>query len=179
MGLFGKLKENFNHGGVKLQLQAPASASMTDATIPVTVNISAAESARTIERVEVSIIAQNNDMAFTNPGSANVSTSSQGERSTVAEAVLAEPFALTPGETKTVQLSITMNQGAALEAQLPEGSGLAQVAGALSKLQSISEHLSGGNYQYFIEASAKIEGVAFGLQRHQPSLAISEPGSPG
>ncbi len=35
MGFFGKIKENLSHGGVKIQLQAPASVSMQDAVLPV------------------------------------------------------------------------------------------------------------------------------------------------
>lgn len=176
MGLFGKLKENFNHGGIKVQLQAPASVSMNDATVPVTVSVTATSEQHTIERVSVTITAQSYNQAFSESGNNN--NSAQNQQHTVAESDYSQPFTLASGETKTVEVNIVMNQGAAVAAQLPEGSGIAQVAGMFQKLQSVSEAMNGNSYQYFVEASAKIEGVTFGPSYQQP-IQILKPGEIG
>jgi hypothetical protein len=180
MGIFGKLKENFNHGGIKIQLQAPATVSMNDAAVPVTVNVSATEEQRTVENIRVNITAQSQNQGFNEPTNQNIGMpeTAQGAQHVVAEANYTQPFSIMPGETKTIKLSIVMNAGAAVGAQLPEGSGMAQVAGALQKLQSISEAMNGNSYQYFIQVSAKIEGVTLGPS-YQQSIQILKPGEMG
>lgn len=175
MSLFGKLKENFNHGGVKIQLQAPASISMNDATVPVTVSVTARDQQRTIDHVSVAITAQSYNQAFSD---SDDTSPAQSQQHTVAQSDYAQPFTLMPGETKTVEVSIVMNEGAAVAAQLPEGSGMAQIAGVFQKLQSVSEALNGSSWQYSIEASAKIEGVSFGPSYQQP-IQILKPGEIG
>lgn len=175
MGLFGKLKENFNHGGIKVQLQAPASVSMNDATLPVTVSITASEEQKNIERVSVTIIAESHNQSFSQNSN---DASPQSQQHTVAESDYSQPFMLAPGETKTVEISLVMNQGAAITAQLPEGSGLAQVAGMFQKLQSVSEAMNGTSYEYFVKATAKIEGITFGPSYQQP-IQILKPGEMG
>lgn len=175
MSLFGKFKENITHGGIKVQLQAPASISMNDPTVPISVEVTASEEQHTIENVQVRITARSYNQSFSQ--SSNTSTT-QGQSHTVAEANYAQPFVVMPNETKSVQLSIVMNQGGAIEAQLPEGSGMAQVAGMLQKLQTVSEAMNGDSYQYFIEASAKIEGVTLGPSHEQP-IQVLKPGQMG
>jgi len=175
MGLFGKLKENFNHGGVKIQLQAPASVSMNDTTVPVTVSITATDQERTIDRVSVIIIAQSHNQAFSDSNNTNPA---QGQQHTVAQSDYVQPFTLMPGETKSIEIGIVMNEGAAVAAQLPEGSGMAQLAGAFQKLQAVSEAMNGNSWQYYIDASAKIEGVGFGPSHRQP-IQILKPGEIG
>ncbi len=165
MSLFGKLKENINHGGVKLQLQAPASASMSDANVPVTVSVTATDQQHNIERISVTIKAKSINQTFSNPENNN---SIQHQEHTIARSEYSQPFVLMPGETKSVNISIAMSQGQAAVAQMPGGGGVAQVVGAFQKLQAISETLSGVSWQYFIEASAKLEGVTFGPSHEQP-----------
>lgn len=177
MGFFGKLKENIKHGGIKVQLQGPASVSMNDPTVPVTVTISASDEQETIERVVVSIIAETFDRGFSSPDPNN-RAGQQGQESVMAEANDMQPFTLMPGQTKSIQLNIVMNQGAAMAAQVPEGSGMAQVAGMLQKLQSVSESMDNTSYRYFLRATAKVEGIALSPSQEQP-LQILKPGEVG
>jgi len=176
MGLFGKLKENLGHGGIKVQLQAPASVSMSDASFPVTVTLTASDQQQTIENVKVEITARSYDQSFST--SNNNPPTTQSQEHMVAEANYAQAFTIMPGETKSVPLTIIMNQGAAAAAQLPEGSGMAQVAGAFQKLQSLSETMNSTSYQYTIEASAKIQGITLGPAYNQP-IQILKPGELG
>ncbi|HET9098281.1 MAG TPA: hypothetical protein VFN51_01550 [Candidatus Saccharimonadales bacterium] len=175
MGLFGKIKENFNHGGIKIQLQAPASVSMNDATLPVSVNVSATSEPHNIESVSVAIIAQPANQAFTDPNNVN---SVQNFQETVARSDINQPFSLQPGESKTIEFTIVMNAGAAAASQLPAGSSMAEVAGVFQKLQSVSEVMDRSIYEYYIEASAKVEGIGFSPSFQQP-IQLFKPGEIG
>lgn len=176
MGLFGKIKENFNHGGVKVSVQAPASVSMNDAAgLPVTVTLTNNDEQRTINKVSVEIIATSQDQGFDSSGATNNTTSTN---KTVARADNTQPFALMPGETKSVQLTIVMNSGAAVAAQLPEGSGMAQVADALGKLQAVGEAMHGDSWTYQVQAKADVEGVTLDPMDQKP-LQVLKPGQIG
>lgn len=173
MGFFGKLKQNFTHGGVDVKLQAPASASTTEASIPVTVTVSATDSPQTVNKVRAEIVAQSNNQAF------NTSTSSQGSsRRTVAQSENAQQFVVNPGQSVTVQLSIVMNAGAAIADQLPEGSGLAQIAGAIEKLQDVANVLNQDSYTYEVIATADVAGIALDPSDSAP-IQILKPGQLG
>ncbi len=174
MGFFNKLKENFNHGGVKVQLQAPASISMNDATMPVTVTLTSSEQ-QTVSLVSVIIQGQSHNQGFTQGNSLN---QSQSQQVTMARADYAQPVTLMPGESKEIPVTVTINQGAAMAAQLPQDGAMAQVAGMLQKLQSVSEIMNDDSYQYFVEARAKVEGIAFSPSVRQP-LQILKPGQFG
>lgn len=174
MGLFDSLKQNFKHG-VKVTLDAPASVSSQDASLPVSVAVTASDNQQTIQKIYVEIIAESRDQSFSLNAS---STSNSTEQKVVARSEYTEPFIVAAGETKAVQLSITMNQGAALQEQLPEGSGLAQIAGAFEKLQNVTNAISQKNYTYTLRAVADVEGVAFDPSDQQP-LQILKPGEVG
>ena len=179
MGFLGKLKDNFSHGGIKVQLQAPASASMNDPTIPVTVSVSASGKQETIERVTVSLIARSYDRGFMQPTSGTVNNSNQEQELTVAEANYAQPFTLMPGQqVQNLQLNLVMNQGANIATQLPEGGIAAKLAGALQGLQSLSEIMNDTSYQYSIRATAKVQGIAFSPSQEQP-IQLLKPGQIG
>ncbi|HUD11381.1 MAG TPA: hypothetical protein VMS08_03145 [Candidatus Saccharimonadia bacterium] len=106
MGLFSKIKENFNHDGVKVQLRAPASVSMQDAQLPVTVTIAATTEAVQIKNVNVEIIGESRNEAFHTP-TAGANTASQVTTQVVARTQNTDGFALAPGETKQVQLVLS------------------------------------------------------------------------
>jgi hypothetical protein len=167
MGLFGKIKQNLNHGGVKIDVQAPASVSVNDATLPVTVSITNGEAQQSVKRVTAEIIATSRNATFSQP-SRDGFDNTQPMTETVARAENVEPFTLQPGEVKSVQLNITMNAGAAAGAQLPEGSGLAKVAGALQKLQTVTETLNKGSYTYDVRATVDVDGIALDPAKSQP-----------
>jgi hypothetical protein len=176
MGIFGSIKKNLSHGGVKLELSAPASVSMQDAGLPVSVTITAAEAAVHINSVKAEVIAQSQNMNFQQPrsGGANTSTTIQ----TVGRAENTQPFDLTAGQSQTVQLNIVMNAGAAVAAQLPEGSAMAGLAHGLQQLQSLGEAMNPQSFTYHLQASADVEGVALDPSKQQP-LQVLKPGQLG
>jgi hypothetical protein len=175
MGLFSKIKQNLNHGGVDIDFQAPASVSMQDASIPVTVTLAATDQPQQINRVSVEIIQSTQSQAF-NQSRDNATTTVPDK--TVARVDHAQPFTLAPGQSQSLQLNLVMNAAAAIQQQLPEGSGLAQVAGAISKLQSISEAINGESYNYSLKASADVEGITFDPSKSRP-IQVLKPGQIG
>lgn len=177
MGFFTKIKDNFTHGGVKVQLQAPASASMNDASIPAAITVSATDKQETIENVSLFLVARNSNRGFVQPG--NISnTPNQATETVVAQANYMQPFTIAPGENKTVELAITMNQGAAMQSQMPSDGALAQVAGMMQQLQSVSEIMNDTSYEYRIRATAKVEGIAFSPS-HELPIQLLKPGEVG
>lgn len=88
------------------------------------------------------------------------------------------PFTIAPGETKTIELAITMNQGAAMQSQMPADGALAQVAGIIQQLQSVSEIMNDTSYEYHIRATAKVEGIAFSPSNEQ-LIQLLKPGEVG
>ncbi len=85
---------------------------------------------------------------------------------------------LQPNETKTVQLNIVMNTGAMAGAVMPEGSAMAQVAGVLQKIQTVSEALNKNSYSYDVRASADVDGISLDPAKQQP-VQILKPGEIG
>lgn len=173
MGFFDKIKQNFTKGGVTVKLQAPASASMQDATTPVTVTVTASSSAQTITSVAVEIIAETHNRPMNNGN--NVA---EVVEKVVARAEHAEPFTLNAGESRDIPLSIVMNVGAAMQEHIAEGSGIQQVAHALQQLQNVSEALNQISYTYYVRAVADVDGVAFDPSDRQ-TIQITRPGQLG
>lgn len=175
MGFFSKLKQNFTHGGVKIDMQAPASASSQDAQLMVTVLLTAADSQAQINSTRVEIYSESHDQNFnSNNSGASAPTTTQ----LVARAENTEQFTLMPGQSKSIQLNIVMNAGAAVEAQLPQGSGMAQVANAMQQLQAIGEALHANTATYYIQASADVDGVMLDPSVRRP-IQILKPGQAG
>lgn len=177
MGFFGKIKDNLNHGGVDITLQAPASASMQDASLPVTITVTNTSGQQhIIKSIKAEVVATSQNQNFGDPN--NPSNSTQVTNNVVARADYAQQFPIMPAETKSVQVNIVMNAGSAIASQIPEGSGLAQVAGALQKLQSIGEALNPDSYSYTIRATADVEGIGLDPMKSQP-IQILKPGQIG
>jgi len=173
MGFFGKLKQNFTHGGVKVKIQAPASVSMQDASVPVAVAVTAGDSPQTVSKVSVEIIAESRSQAFNQGGDANSIT-----MNTVARSEDAQQFSLAPGESKTVQLAIVMNAGAAIAQQLPDDGAATQIAEGLAKLQNVAQALDPSAATYTIVAKADVQGIALDPSDKQP-IQILKPGELG
>lgn len=143
MGFFSKIKQNLNHGGVSISMQAPAIVSTTDATIPVAVTVTAGESPQIIKSITAEVMVTVNDRDFQQRNaSENVA-----HRETYAENT--EEFTLQPGESKIAQLQIPM--------PAHEGGPIALA----SKLQGLQVTFgSKSHYTYEIQASADVKGIA-------------------
>ncbi len=181
MGFFSKIKDNLSHGGIKVDLQAPASISMQDATLPVTITLTGGTEPHTVNRVTAEIQATSRNQSFSQPNQpamAGSPNSAQTTTTTVARAENAQPFVIQPGEIKTIQLAIIVNGTQVIADQLPEGGAMAGVVGAFQKLQSVSQALNENSYTYTVEAKADVEGIALDPAKSQP-LQMLRPGEIG
>ncbi|CAN5411313.1 hypothetical protein BH09PAT4_BH09PAT4_01810 [soil metagenome] len=172
MGFFSKIKQNLQHGGVDISLQAPASISMQDAVMPVVVTVVAKDTVSTINKVRVEVYRQSNNRSFGSTQQASPTSDS------IALSENTEVFTLNPGESKSIQLSIVMNEAKTFADALPEGSAMAQVAGAFQRLESVKNVLDQNSYTYSIKGSADVEGVMLDPSASQP-LQILKPGQIG
>ncbi len=159
-------------------MQAPASVSMQDASLPVSVTVTAEDTQVQINKVTVEIIAQSQSLNFQQPTKSGIDPVNATTFQTVARAENTQVFSLAPQQSQTLQLSIVMNAGAAVESQLPEGSAGQAVAHGLKELQSLSEVFNSNSYTYTLKASADVEGVALDPSKSQP-LQILKPGQIG
>lgn len=173
MSFFSKLKKSFSHGGVSIDLQAPASVAMHDASVPVAVTVTAGEQPAHINGVRAEIFEESQNQSQVN----NNSTAIMTPRS-VSYAENNQPFDLAPGQSQVVNLGIIMNVGAAISTQLPKDSAAASVAHGLQQLQSFSEAMSGTSYNHYLQVSAKVEGVTFEPSKRQP-IQLVKPGQIG
>lgn len=181
MGFFSKIKDNLSHGGVKVALQAPASISMEDATLPLAITLTGSDQPHSIKRVTAEILATSRNQGFSqinNPAIAGNANSSDTITTVFARAEDAQPFILQPGETKTIQLAIVINGTQVIADQLPAGSAMAGVVGAFQKLQSVGQALNASSYTYTLKASADVEGIALDPASEQP-LQVLKPGEIG
>ncbi len=169
MGLFGKLKQNMNHGGVKVHIQAPSSVPGNQ-VIPVTVTITA-DSSQTINSVKAEIRAEAKEQGV-NIGGPNGGVGMQSSRSmpqTIAQVENREPFTIAPGETKTINLELYISGSAA------SGNPMSQVANiggglgtALQAVAAVAQNFDHVSYLYTVHASADVPGVSLDPGDHQP-----------
>ena len=181
MGFFSKIKDNLSHGGIKVNLQAPASISMQDAMMPITITLTGGSEPHTVKRVSAEIQATSRNQAFdqlNQPAQAGNVGDAQSITETVARAEDAQPFVIQPGETKVIPLSIVINGTQIIADQLPTGSAMSGVVSAFQKLQSVSQALNGSSYTYSVEAKADVEGIALDPSASQP-LQMLKPGEIG
>jgi len=165
MGFFGKIKQNLEHGGIKVTLKAAQSVSRQDHTLPVTISISnSPEAARTINRVTAEVQATENasgmSMALNNAvqvrNTTNDSEMYSMQTITVAQAISAETFVLQPNESKTITLDIVVNSGE------PNPTN-----GIMGHLASIANKVNQNGYKYAIHVSIDVEGITLDPQAHQ------------
>jgi hypothetical protein len=150
MGFFDKVKQSMNIGGVKVQVQAPASAQLTDASIQVTVTLTNGEKPATVKSVTVAIREDltNHQPPAPTPYKDLTSVSNN------------ESFSLQPNETKAIQFTVPLNSSAYADENMPQGTAMATAANIFGKLQEVSEAIDTVAHTYYVEASADVEGAA-------------------
>lgn len=174
MGLFDKLKQNFTHGGIKLQLQAPASVSQNDPSFTATVILTnAGEAAQTVNSITVSLVEDRSQTDTLQDDDLNDQAPQD-----LASASNDEPLTLQPGETKTLDFTLPLNLGKLAAAELPQNGGLAAVANVLGRVEAISDALKPQHYRHYVNASAQIEGITFGAGA-QAEIQLLAPGEFG
>ena len=173
MGIFNKLKSSMD-GGVQVHVQAPSSVS-SNQVIPVTVTITA-DSSQTINNVKAEIKAQAREEGLMMGNRQGIGVqSSRTMAQTVAQVENREPFTIGPGETKTINLQLYLNGGAADNVPLGQiGNAGGALGGILQGVASVAQNFEHVNYLYSVHASADVQGHHIGPSDKQ-SIQILPP----
>lgn len=162
MGFFGKIRDNFSHGGVKVRLQAPSSVT-NNQVIPISVTITAGESPQTINKIKADIRVQTREQGIgLNGGVDDGETTEQ----IIAQVEDREPFTLAPNETRTIQLQIALDTSSGTG--FPTGQINGAVAGVLQSIASVAGNFENVSRSYTVHASADVAGISLDPTDHQP-----------
>ncbi len=167
MGIFSKIKDNLSHGGVAVSLIAPASVSMSNPVLPVTVNLVNNDQPRTVKSITAEILANSRDTAvdmLRNDTRNRMAQDNYVVDQVMAQSLLNEPFQLNSGETKTVTLNITLN----LTANQQADGALGKIAGVIGKVNSFGAVFNQNHLTYSVRVTADIEGIALDPSADQP-----------
>lgn len=178
MGFFSKLKQNFNHGGVKIVLQVPSNVESTESAVAATVTLTAGETQAQINKVWVEIDATKDNTYNQQNNTPGQFNNNERMTQTIGRAESTEIFTLMPGETRTIQLSVMINLSATLASMVPQGSALAGVANVFQKLETVTSALGQDTYTYHVTAKADVDGVTLDPS-HTQLINIHRPGQIG
>jgi hypothetical protein len=167
MGFFSNIAQNFKHGGVKLQLQAPGSVSMSDASVPITVTVIAGDTPQTINWVKVEVIAETPPANNTAP-----------VRRVIATTQSTQVLQLAAGASQVVQLTLAMNIGAAAAEHYADNPILAAAANVVGGISQVAAALDNQQYNYQVVASADVANITFDPSVSQP-IQVTKPGTAG
>lgn len=151
MGIFSKIKDNMQKGGVKVKLDAPLSISSSSKSYPMQATLSSKES-RTINSLTFSILQK--------PRPNSNSTRSEMPRN-VMEFKISEPFVVLPNQTtvKTHDLLANMSNNIEASEQVPEQ--VEKFVGMLTqKVQQVGILMfDEDKYEYEAKIIADVDGI--------------------
>lgn len=158
MGFFSKLKQNFTHGGVKVQLEAPATVSQQDPNFVSSVTVTnGGDSPQTINVVKVSLIENK-----IQPERSGQSASGAGDLfRELSKAEESRQFILNPAESRHFTITVPMNFGKYISEQSQDNGLISGIASALGTIQTVADAMDPSHYDYFIEAKVDVEGITF------------------
>lgn len=168
MGFFSSIKKNLNHGGVKVSLDAPGSASTMDASLIASVTVTATD-AVAVTKITVKLQAH-----YEQRGANNEVIP---ETRVISETQLNDGFQLAAGESKQFSVELPLNNGGGVGAALG-------VDGAAGKALNVASKLAGAfnsfgqNTTYTLNASADVPGIALDPSASR-GISINQPGQFG
>lgn len=149
---------------------------MQNANLPITVTVTADAPAH-INGIRAEIFAESQNRNF-NQNNIHTNSPAVMAPKSVAVSENNQPLDLNAGQSQTVNIEIIINAGAEITSQLPKDSAAAGIVHGLQQLQSLSEAMNGDSYTYYLQVSAKVEGVTFGPSKRQP-IQLVKPGQIG
>ena len=167
MIFFSKIKQDLEHGGIKVTIRAAQSVSLKDSILPVSLYITnGAKVAQTIKKVLVEVDARENNSGFGMALNNSVqmrNTTNNNEMYNMQTIIIAQTtssgeFVLQPNENKTITLNIVVNNPSE-----PKGS----IAG---NIEGITHDVS--HYKYELQVKLDVEGIDNSPHTHQ-ALQIS------
>lgn len=174
MGFFSKIKDNFNHGGVDVALDGPATARLSDPSLTARVTISTKENPQLINTVSLQLQRQTRNQSIGSRDTTAAAPVSQ----TIARIEYTQPFTVNPGQPLSLDLNLVLNQMEAVNEQLPDNDTLKSLVGGLSKLQQVTQAMNNDSYTYQLYAMADVEGINFDPAATMP-IQILKPGEIG
>jgi hypothetical protein len=160
MGFFSKLKQDLSHGGIKLNVQAPATVQEQDASFNAEITIAGSgEAAQTINHIKVSLKEDHTEHNNFQTGQQNNTMPNGPVLKELSSAIYSESFAINPGETKTITVAVPLNVGKLASQALPQNGALAAAAGVLGKLETVADAMNNTHYRHYVEAVAEVAGI--------------------
>jgi len=164
MGLFNKLKQNLDHGGVKVHLQAPSSVP-SNQVIPVSVTVEA-NSPQTINSLKVELKVEMREQGMSLNGGYN---SGRTTAQTVAQVESREPFSLGANESKTVQLELYLGgNNASPMGPLGALGGGGALGGALKAAAALAGNFENVSRLYSLHAHVDVANISIDPSDKQP-----------
>jgi hypothetical protein len=154
MGFFSKIKDNLQHGGVKVHVTAPATAHRSDPSLSMQVTLTNNSEPRVIKSVHIALVS-----SAPIANGANVSTNTNS-REVVAQQSFTQEINLAADEVRTLEISLPLGAQDVLAAALPDNPLAEQLGNAFQALQTVAAATSGRNLDYRIEVSADVDGIA-------------------
>ncbi len=150
MGFFSKLKDNFQHGGIKITLAAPPVITANMTTLPVQVTVTAGETAQRINSLSVELIKEEYSQGRST--TTGTSTNSEQQTTILSRQDTNQSFDLPAGQTATIDLTLSVSTPAQID-----NPALRKAAGIMSAFSTFGS--SANNWQHYIRASADVEGI--------------------
>lgn len=164
MGFFSKLKHNLSHGGVKVDFDAPNSASFTDKAVDLKVKVTAKDACK-INSIEAKLVSY--------PMGDTQNAPVQQDLGTVTTK---QAFDLAAGETKEVTVSLPLSVKGVVDDQSNEA--VKQIANVIDKADKVMKFMDQRQFAYDLIVTAAVEGVSFHPSK-QHSIQMRRPGEIG
>lgn len=174
MGFFSKIKDNFNHGGVEVKVDGPATARLSDPSLTARITISSKENTQQINKVSLELRRETRNQSI---GGRDTNTSAPVSE-TIARAEYTQPFSINPGQPLSLDLNLILNQMEAINEQLPDNDAAKGFVQGLSKLQQVTQAMNNTSYTYELYAMADVEGINLDPASTMP-IQILQPGQMG
>jgi len=179
MGFFSKLKQDLSHGGIKLNIQAPATVQEQDASFNAQVIITiSGEAAQTINQIKVSLIEDHTEHSNFQAGQQNNSMPNGPILKELSSAIYSEGFTINPGETKTITVQVPLNMGKLASQALPQNGALTAAANVLGKLETVTDAMNNSHYRHYIQAVADVAGIHMSPSA-RADIQLLKPGQSG
>lgn len=170
MGFFAKIKENLTKGGVKISLDSPGSARLSDPFVPLTINVTNGETARDIKVIGVKLekkwIEKHGDHT------------SHKRDDVVTYQIPESSFTLQPNETKSFAVTLPLSASEAFSQSGQDNEAIETAAGVFDKVVSVANAMDNKDYSYSLIAWADVDGIAIDPSDRN-SITLLSPGQFG
>ena len=160
MGFLTKLKQNFNHGGIKVTISAPNIVSESDPSFSTILSIlNTSEIVMTVNSIHVTL---EEDRIQAQPNSnQNSAVDSQNQIKEISRTDDLNMFTIEPKETKQMTIIVPLNFGKLAQGVLPENGALNAIAGVLGNMQKVMNVIDESDYIHYVNAVVDVDGISF------------------